>query len=126
MKIDEAQICAELFAEQRRGIAPDEAVDTVRALLKEACKHFPGIIGDIEPGNMDRLFKFFQAIIVRLALEEFGEELARSLSSELGMDVVVVMAEFRREFLDNNESELPPEEDKRFRELLEGLNLDAE
>lgn len=126
MTTKEARICAELFAEEKRGIVPDDTINMVRSLLKEACGHFPGIIREIEPGNMDRLFKFFRAIIVRLVIEEFGMELARSLSRDLDLDVIVVMAEFRQEFVNGGEPELPPEEEERFQGLIKKLKLHEE
>jgi len=126
MTTHEARICAELFAEEKRGIVPDDTINMVRSLLKEACGHFPGIIREIEPGNMDRLFKFFRAIIVRLVIEEFGMELARSLSRDLDLDVIVVMAEFRQEFVNGGEPELPPEEEERFQGLIKKLKLHEE
>jgi len=69
--------------------------------IEGGCGHFPEIIGRIEPNEMEKLFKFFRAVIVRLAIEELNEELAEALSNELGLNVVV-MAEFQREFIENN------------------------
>jgi len=74
---------------------------------------------------MEKLFKFFRAVIVRLAIEELGEELAEVLSNELGLDVVVVMAEFQREFIENdNIPQLSPEEEERFSQLINKIELE--
>jgi len=118
MTIKEAQICAKLFAEEKRGVVPDNTIDEVRFLLNEACEHFPETIAKIEPNKMEELFTFFRALIVRLAIEELIEG--------LGLDAVIVMAEFRQEFVNGGEPELPPEEEKRFRGLIGKLDLHEE
>jgi len=125
--IAEAKLCVEFFTERMHGEIPDTDIATARIILKKACDHFPGIIGGIEPNEMEKLFKFFRAVIVRLAIEELGEELAEVLSNELGLDVVVVMAEFQREFIENdNIPQLSPEEEERFQGLIKKLKLHEE
>ena len=123
MTIEEARVCADLFAEERRGEVPDEVVDEVRTILKEACERFPNIIGEIEPGNMGRLFKLFRVVIFRVVSGELGEKLTLSLSQKLGLNVTLIMADFR-EFFDDGPDNLPPEEEERFRKLTEGLSLE--
>jgi len=98
MTIEEAQICAELFVENKKEKLSSRTIKGVCSLLQEACEHFSRIIGEIEPNDMERLFRFFHAIIVRESIEKIGEEPTRELLETIGLDMEAVTEEFREVF----------------------------
>lgn len=113
MTIEEAQICAELFVENKKEKLSSRTIKGVCSLLKEACKLFPETIREIDPNNMGKLFRFFHAIIVRASIKKIGEEPTRESLYNIGLDMDAVIQEFREVFYtdaDDNQWLSPNEE----------------
>ena len=98
MTTDEAMVCADIFAVQGRSKGMSkETISVTRYALKQAVLGLPDIVESIEPGDMEKLFIFFETVIVSIALTNIIES--------LGLDPDAVLLSFKEEFCSRAEIE---------------------